>query len=1062
MSTSGPILEPADYPRAEKAAPPAVWAGTGLGTFTLAIGLYGLIAWVASAPKLTTLGIWPEPLSARAAFVLLLTGSALAVHLQFGNTRSGRCYTLGAAIVAGACILGTQLLGGCPFARAGNPSAAPGQLGLESVTSIISAWALLLACALLGLRPFSRKTINTGLERPAGLVIGLIGFTELLGHVYGWPSVWGPTVAVPRNGLVNVALVSLGVGLYFAARAGIADPAALRNLDTKSRLPTAYLSAVFLAFVAAQLGLDMLTGWRDQNPALRNVALALLATGIAAAVPCAVRFRFRESATELKQSIKSALIDQALPTTPALEPEQPCKNEASNAGPTAASLPAPTPQITEAFWDKCIRPLAAFVIIHQKGRCVFANKTAEEILGRTATELRNCAIWELAHSDMSQLVRDRISRAEADRETLAHTEYQFVRPDGQTRWVEISAQRIEFGGQPAVLLFGLDTTQRKLTEQTLRANEEQFRQVVEHIREVFWMRDYPAKRFIYISPAYETIWGRDRRTLYDSPITWFHSIVPEDRARVQKAWANLRALGTYHEIYRIQRPDGSIRWIEDRAFPVLNDRGAIYRIAGIAEDITERKRAETALKESETTFKTIFAKTSEGMFVLDWDKKALLMCNPACARLLGYRLDEINMFALAQLLHQDDLHAFLEQVAKFAKSGRWQYRDFRFVRKDNSILVADISPALITLGGKKAILVAFKDITKRKQIEDALRTSEERFRTLFESAPIGVALLTPEGRFLQVNRAHCEMLGYPSFKLQKLGVINVVEPNDAPIVQRMLADLAEGKCEHVEHELRFRTADGTTLYVLWAASTARAPSFSTRHIVSTAMDITEAKRLQSEVLEISEQERTRIGHDLHDGLGQYLSGIALKAKCLQQALADVCPAEAEAAGELVRLINAAIGHARALARGLDPGALEPDDLAPALRRLAAECEQIFSVRCHCEVATEPVALHDGEAKHLYMIAQEAVNNAVKHGGASNIAIELLAQNGSLRLLVRDDGAGFEPTQNPDAGLGLRIMKYRAHAIGGTLNIRSCPGTGTEIECILPIARPPSEPQSQYE
>jgi len=135
-----------------------------------------------------------------------------------------------------------------------------------------------------------------------------------------------------------------------------------------------------------------------------------------------------------------------------------------------------------------------------------------------------------------------------------------------------------------------DITERKRAEESLRASEERFRQLAENIREVFWMSDPEKTRIIYISPGYEEIWGRTCESLYASPRSWLEAIHPEDRDRVLQAALTKQIGGKYDEEYRIVRPDGSVRWIWDRAFPIRDASGQVYRIAGIAEDITERKR----------------------------------------------------------------------------------------------------------------------------------------------------------------------------------------------------------------------------------------------------------------------------------------------------------------------------------------------------------------------------------------------------------------------------------------------------------------------------------------
>ena len=139
--------------------------------------------------------------------------------------------------------------------------------------------------------------------------------------------------------------------------------------------------------------------------------------------------------------------------------------------------------------------------------------------------------------------------------------------------------------------------QIQLHEKELQASEERFRQVAESIQEVFWMTDVESKELVYISPRYEEIWGRSCASLYKSPRDWLEAVHPDDRERILKATLTKQTAGTYDEEYRVVRPDGSTRWIRDRAFPVFDRNGAVYRIAGLAEDVTERKRLECEVVE---------------------------------------------------------------------------------------------------------------------------------------------------------------------------------------------------------------------------------------------------------------------------------------------------------------------------------------------------------------------------------------------------------------------------------------------------------------------------------
>lgn len=223
-----------------------------------------------------------------------------------------------------------------------------------------------------------------------------------------------------------------------------------------------------------------------------------------------------------------------------------------------------------------------------------------------------------------------------------------------------------------------------------------------------------------------------------------------------------------------------------------------------------------------------------------------------------------------------------------------------------------------------------------------------------------------------------------------------------------------------------------------------------------ATDITESKhaedhihRLERQIMDISERERERIGHELHDGLGQQLTGIAFLSKVLAQKLVAKSLAEAKEASQIVTMINQAISETRQLARGLQPVEVEENGLMSALEQLAAHIENLFHIRCEFRCNT-PVPVRDNNvANHLYRIAQEAVNNAVKHGKPAHITIQLAALGGRIQLTIRDDGIGFRTQPvSKELGLGLQIMRYRANMIGAALDIQSDPGRGTLIKALF--------------
>lgn len=215
--------------------------------------------------------------------------------------------------------------------------------------------------------------------------------------------------------------------------------------------------------------------------------------------------------------------------------------------------------------------------------------------------------------------------------------------------------------------------------------------------------------------------------------------------------------------------------------------------------------------------------------------------------------------------------------------------------------------------------------------------------------------------------------------------------------------------------------------------------------------VAERRELEKRIADLTDSEHRRMGQDLHDGLGQQITGIGMLASSLEKRLRASGSPEADRAARLVEALREAQHQVRALSRGLMPVQLDANGLMSALSRLVEETCTLHETDCvfHCR---ETVQVEDGfTATHLYRIAQEAIHNAVKHSGAERIEIELESAGERLKLEVRDDGSGLPPDLEAGDGMGLEIMRYRARLVGGELEIATLPGGGTVVACTLEAA-----------
>jgi len=471
----------------------------------------------------------------------------------------------------------------------------------------------------------------------------------------------------------------------------------------------------------------------------------------------------------------------------------------------------------------------------------------------------------------------------------------------------------------------------------------------------------------------------------------------------------------------------------------------------LADEARERVRAEEALSKKSLTLDETLGDLQNMVELLDLAHDTIFVhnlegqitfWNRGAERTYGWTKFEALGKVSHKLLKTEFTGPLVKLMAKLLSEDYWEGQLVHTTRDGRRVIVASRWALRRDANGEPtAILEIDDDITRRKEAEAEAEAERKRMLTLLNLLPGYVVLKDRRCAIQYANHGFLEAFsepnGRPCYEVQ-YGLDSPCE--DCPITSVVDDERPE--------DWESTYPNGRTYHV-WASPFA--DTDGSPLMLEVGIDVTRRKELELQVAEAGEIERRRIGRDLHDALGQNLTGLGY----LIGGLADkLGPQESAVAEQIIEAVNEAVAQVRMLSRGLDPIGLEADGLVDALGDLAETFHTVSGVpcefRCNCTVSLTEFA-----ATHVYRIAQEALNNAARHAQARSVSVEVSRRDGYLVLNVEDDGVGITARATDGEGMGLRTMQYRASAIGGRLTARPAEGGGTVVTCMLPepAARP---------
>jgi PAS domain S-box-containing protein len=628
-------------------------------------------------------------------------------------------------------------------------------------------------------------------------------------------------------------------------------------------------------------------------------------------------------------------------------------------------------------------------------------------------------------------------------------EKEYFRRDGSRFWALVGGAKLE--GRPEGVAFALDITERKQAEIALREREAQLAFAQRVGRVGVWGRDLVTGTSFVTEEWCEIVGVQDPALVRSLP-EFLALVHPDDRPRVQAA--NRRTIRTGRDMdleFRILHPERGERWMLARARYLPPADGKGHRLLGVIIDITERKRAEEALRASEGRFVAFMDNLPGCAWMKDGCGRYAYL-NKRLAQLPEYRGDCLGKTDAELLPASIAAHYQGNDQKVMAEKKALQTIEPYVTEGDHRYMLVSKFPIFNPAGVVALVGGVGIDVTEQKRAEEQLRLSEERLRFAAQAAGFGwydLDLVAGQGYGSPELKALFGLEPQEEWVLDAEQLPVGLHPDDRALVRKAVLESRNPQGAGAKDlECRILLPDGTVRWLLARGRAFFEGEGAARRPVRArgiALDITERKQLEQEVLEIGGREQRRIGHDLHDDLCQRLGGLQLLSGVLEKDLAAEGHPRAAQAGQLLARVQEALEQARRLARGLAPVGLEDDGLVTALQALAENSSQLFRIRCELR-AEAPVALADaGAATHLYRIAQEAITNAVRHGRASRVTLGLNRAGDGFELKVSDNGRGFRPPVST-SGMGLRIMKYRAGVIGATLEMRSDAGQGATVTC----------------
>ena len=704
-------------------------------------------------------------------------------------------------------------------------------------------------------------------------------------------------------------------------------------------------------------------------------------------------------------------------------------------------------------------------------RVVFISQNVESITGYTPDEEYEMGQWaswfDRVHPDDVERVKA-VYKALIENKQPYNIEYRFKRRDG--KWIYVHDRAVatyEKNGMKYADGLLSDITERKQAEEETKRLKEKYESVIRNIPDTIYsgLPDETCT-MTFISERYRDWTGYSPQDFYQDPWAWPKTVHPEDREGELKtyieSWQKKRA---YLSEYRIVHKDtGQVRWVKDHGVPVTDEKGNLILFDGIITDITERKQAEAEIKRLKEKYESLIRNIPITIYSsLPDETSTTIFVSERYGEWTGYFPEDFynDRYTWPKSVHPEDRASAIEAYVRAYESKAEYNYEYRVVHKDtghvrwvmdHGVPVTDDKGNVILIDG------IITDITKRKQVEEALQKSEEFSSNLLNNSPNPIVVINSDLSVRYVNPALERMTRFPS-----RGLLGKKPPYPwwtEEIRHKVSKDLQEALRGRIgKREELFQKRDGERFWVE-VTSAPVTHNDGSRYLLVNWTDITEQKRLRDdmqfyirEITRAQEQERKRISRELHDETAQSLADLYTDFDMIimKEQLSEKVVRRLE---QLRLKIDSMLEEVRRFSHELRPGLLDQFGLIPSLESLTTDVNTEEKLSCRLEVTGSEQRLSSEAEALLFRITQEALRNIRKHAKATRAIVRVDFGRGKVKLSITDNGIGFKVPEILSGfarrgKLGLMGMQERAYLLNGSLKVKSTAGKGTTITVDIP-------------